>query len=150
VRRQRLAADGDAAAADRIEADDGLGELGAAGAHQTKETEHFAGPGFERDVLELVGGGESIDLDDDVAARRTALAREQVFDAAADHVLDQRVRRMLGNRLGGYVPAIAEHRDGISDLEYLIDLVADVEHGDADAGQAPNDVEQQRDFGGRQ
>ena len=45
--RERRAADGDAPAADRIEADDRLGELGAPCAHQAEEPEHLAGPRLE-------------------------------------------------------------------------------------------------------
>ena len=93
VRASGAAVDRDRARADRIEADDRLGEFGAAGAHQAEEAEHLAGARLEATRRELGVGRAGPRTDRaTLLPGRAARAGEQVVDAPPDHVLDQACR----------------------------------------------------------
>ena len=55
-------------------------------------------------------------------------------------------RELLGG-LGGDEPAVAQHRDGVGDPEELLELVRDVDAGDAVGLQHPQDVHELVDLG---
>src|SRR5690606_27006266 len=104
------------------------------------------GPGLEGHILELIGCRKVLDLKYDLVSCLSAFAWEQVVDTPPDHVVDQAVMGVLTNWFGGDVSTISEHCDGISDLKYLVELVADIEHCDADARETADHVKQQRNL----
>ena len=60
--------------------------------------------------------------------RRPGARRKQRLQRPADHQRDQPVGGQRGNRLGGHVLAVLEHRHHVAEPEDLVEPVADVEH----------------------
>ena len=59
------------------------------------------------------------------------MLRRVLFHLAPDHLLDEAFRIRGGHRFGRNVPAIAQHGDGVAQLEDLLHPMGDVNHRDA-------------------
>jgi hypothetical protein len=145
VRRQLAARDADGAGVARVDAEDGLHDLGAAGADQPGERDDLPGADAERDVAEGAGARQALDLEDDVAGLDVGLG-EQRAELAADHAAHDLVDREAGERVGGDVRAVPHHRDAVAERGDLVEPVGDEEHGGAGVPQRPRDAEQALDL----
>ena len=133
----------------RPDAEERLGDLGASGSDEPGEAEHLALADLERDVVERALATEPVHPEGD----RTELGPrplEEVGEVAADHVPDERGLGHVDGRPGRDVPAVAEHRDPIAELEHLVQAMADEEDGDTVGGQTPHLTEEALDLVRRQ
>jgi hypothetical protein len=69
------------------------------------------------------------------------------LQVAADHPGHELSRRRLPDRLGHHPLAVAEHRHPVRDPVDLVELVGDVDDGDAALPQLPDHPEQRLDLG---
>ena len=84
------------------------------------------------------------------AARLAGLvlgAREQRGRRAAHHLLDDPGHVDVGGLGVGHDAAVAQHGDAVADLEQLVELVRDVDDGDASRLEVVDDVEEALDLG---
>ena len=140
VRLDRGAVHEDRAAEAAVIADDRLGELGAAGAHQAGNADDLALAHRQADVADL-GGRQPLHLQQRLAGA-PAIAREQVGDVAADHQLgDGLLAGARGRRIVDQ-PPVAQHDDAVGELDDLVQPVRDVDDRGAVGAQAPDDREQ--------
>ena len=122
----------DAARRAGAHAEDGLQQLGTAGAHQAVQAEDLALAHIKGDVLQVgrVLGGQVLDGQDGVAGG-VVHRREPAFQRTADHGGDQLVHVGLFGGLGHDQVAVAQHRDLVADLEDLVHLVGNVDQRNA-------------------
>ena len=78
------------------------------------------------------------------------LLGEERVQVAADHRVDQLLRRRLGDRLGHDVAAVAHHGDALAEREDLVQPVRDEQHGRAAGAQRLDDAEEPVDLGLRE
>ena len=116
-----------------IIADDRLGELGAAGAHQAADADHLAATDREADVADLLGG-ERID-DEQRLAGGASRALEEVAEVAADHQAGDPLLARAGGGRDVDQPAVAQHGDAVGELDDLVQAVRDVDDRYAVAAQ---------------
>ena len=119
-------------------ADDRLGELGAAGAHQAADADHLAATNGETDIMDLLGGERL----DDRALAGSPRALEQVAEVAADHQADDAFLVGVGGRSDIDQLAVAQHRDAVGELDDLVQPVGDVDHRHAIGAQPADNREQ--------
>ena len=132
------------AASAAVIADDRLGELGAAGAHQAGDADDLALAHRQADVAD-VGGRQAIHLKQRLAGA-PAVAREQVGDVAADHQLGDGLLAGAGGRQIVDQPAVAQHDDAVGKLDDLVQPVRDVDDRGAVGAQPPDHREQAARF----
>ncbi len=68
------------------------------------------------------------------------MCRKVVFEATADHHLDEIGGIEIGHGPGRDMPAVAHHRDGIAQAEDFFHPMAHIDRGDAVGAQPPNQV----------
>lgn len=113
-------------------AEDGLKQLGAAGAHQAVQTEDLAAAHVEGDVLQVRVElrGQVLNLQNGLAGTLSTggkrLSSERPTMAEMSSFMFVSLVDFVITRL-----PVAQHRDLIADLEDLIHLVRDVDEGDA-------------------
>ena len=147
VEPQDIAADLDASGGDRVGAGDRAHEFGAAGADNSGDAEHFAGPDREADVLErAIVAGQALDLDQRRRRRRRLDVGKHPVERSADHLLDQRLDRNLRVVVVRHQPSVAQHRDPVGDTGDLVEPVTDVDEADAFGFQTADLLEQALGF----
>ncbi len=112
------------------------------------EPDDLAGADRERDVAEGPAAGQALDLEQHVADRGLDLREQR--DRPADHVADEVGGGQLGGRARDDVPAVAEDRRAVAQLEHLVEPMADEQDRDAAVAQAADDREQPLDLVGGQ
>ena len=124
-------------------AEDGLQQLGTAGAHQAVQAEDLAFSYIKGDVLQMGGilGGQVLHGQNGVA-RSVVHGGEAAFQRAAHHGGDQLVHVGLLGGLGHDQVAVPEHGDLITDLKDLIHLVGDIDECDPLLLQHPHHLEE--------
>ena len=136
----------------RIDAIEGLEQLGTACAKQARDADDLALVDFERDILEPSPPddrrfeAETVDLDHDIAELDDRLG-VQVGQGAPDHAVDQRVLVPLGRGPTVDVLAVAQDRDLVGDLEDLTQLVGDVDDRVVLGLEPRDDLEEVGDLG---
>ena len=140
--RRRLASDDDLPAIERIGAEDRSRHFRAAGPHQACETEDFALPQLEADVLNGVASTEVADLKHHIMARQVGNIRLRLGQAAADHHRDDRVDARGGGRDRADIFAVAHDSDAVRDFLQLVHLVGDIDDADALGFELADDGEQ--------
>lgn len=131
---------------------DGLQDLGAAGADESREADDLAGSQSEVERGELTVPGEALDLQHRIGQRlvRGALG-EDVLDVAPGHQRDDLAgRRRLRGQSARHRPAVLQDRDPVADAADLLQPVRDVDDGDALRGQVADDTEEVVDLVGVQ
>ena len=137
--RDVLAADARRYPRSRLEAGERPGEVRAAGAKHSRETQDLAGP--DREIL---------------AARSCRYARfkqrragssdlrqlEPLTHAVSDNETDQFAMRQGRYRLGGDVPAVPQHRYAVGKRKHLLEAMGHVDDEQAGALEATDDAEQ--------
>src|SRR5471032_3369634 len=141
----------------RIRAEDGRHQLGAAGADQAGDAEDLTLLQRERNIVDalafgIVGvvAGHVARLEDDLFADRVALLRIQLVHVAADHLRDDALHIHLLHRRCGDMLAVADDDDGVADRGHFVELVRDINAGDATRLQGAQNIEQYGDFRRRQ
>ena len=127
----RLAVERDATRHRPVDAEQGAGEFGAAGADQAGQSEDLAGAEVEVDLAAGIGGGaQALHGKDRLAAGRR---RRHVVDLqiAADHQPDHRVVVDLRAFERADQPAVAQHDDAVGGLDHLVQPVRDEDDRDA-------------------
>ena len=153
-RRDRLAVERDGAGGDAVGAEDGAGELGAAGADKAGDAEDLAGLEIEVDAFEHDGvrrfgiahraqaAHRKPDVAGDVALRRPGV---ELGSGAADHLLDDLRQsgsaRPVAVEMAGK-PAVAQHRHAVADRGGLLQPVGDEHDRDAVLAQPVHDRQQ--------
>ena len=122
-----------------VQAEDRARDLRAPGADQPGKAEHLAGAQRERDVAEAHGARQALDTEQLLARLGAHVRRKVFFEPAADHHLDERGPIDLGGGPRRHVPSVAQHRDGVAELEDLFEPVADVDARDAALAQPADD-----------
>ena len=158
-RRDRLAVERDGAGGDAVGAEDGAGELGAAGADQAGDAEDLAGLEVEVDAFEHDGvrrladrarcAGRAPTACTAPATSRCVGLRIELGGGAADHLLDdprQLDRPAFAVEMAGQ-PAVAQHRHAVADRRRLLQPVGDEHDGDAVLAQPVHDRQQSLHLG---
>ncbi len=142
-----LAVDRDGAAGEGFDAEDRLGDLGAARALEPGEADDLAGADLEVDAVDLgvaaAGDGEA-DLAGLGAGQRFG---EDGLDPAADHGGDQFVGGDVGGVDGGDALAVLEDGDAVAQVEDLAEPVGDVQDRHALVAEALDEAVEQFDLG---
>ncbi len=129
----------------RRDPEDGLGNIGAAGANETGNAEDLPCPNVERYVAEHILQRKVFHRKHHVADRHRLLWKH-LGDLTSDHHLDDVVARNVRRRMGADIAAVAEHRELIGNLEQLVHLVGYVHNADALGTQVADDLEQMLHF----
>ena len=127
-----------------VDPEQDAGDLRPAGADEPGEPDDLAVSDVEGDVAEDAGAGQALDLEEDLADRRLDLREER--HAPADHVPDEVGRGEVRGRRRDDVPAVAEDRRAVAQLEDLVEPVADEQDRDATRPQVADDREQALDL----
>ena len=132
-------------------AEEAHGELGAAGAHQSREADDLALADLQVDVLDEVTlrilgviDVPVLDLEDDIADGAVLALRITVGELTSDHALDDAVfvdlAALLVQRLDGL--AVADDRDAVRNVADLVQLMGDNDAGNALLLELKHDVKQ--------
>ena len=139
---------------DRAQPDDRLDELRLAVALDAGDRDDLPRANVERhvldgDVVAIVADHDVVQAEDDIARGRRALHDAELHVATDHHVRELLAGRGLGlSRTGD--PAPPEDRDAVTDLEDLVQLVGDEDHGRAVRREPADDVEQLLGLGRRE
>ena len=116
-----------------------LGELGAAAAELSGDAEDLAGKHAERNVFKRARLAEAFHLQKRLL-RVGGIAERLFGDALAGHVIDEVFLFKLVHVFVGDDLAIADHGDAVAHGEHFVQLVADKDHGHAALGKAADDL----------
>ena len=143
---ERVVVEQDFALEHAVDAEEGLGDFGAAGADEAGEAEDFTGGDVEGDgVAGLGGGAEVFDCEAGGAGLGCALdveVAEVATDHEADHVF---VGDLLAREFAG-VAAVAEGDDAVGDFTDFAEAVGDVDDADAFGAEIFDDGEEAGGF----
>ncbi len=145
--RDLPAIDPDPAGLHRIRAEDGAGDLGAAGPDQAGKAQDLALAQLEADAVEhhrvrvtrVPPAGDALDLQGDGAGAVLRPASEQPVDLAADHHPDDPLDVELADRGLAHQRAVAQHRGPVADPHHLLEPVGDEHHRDSSGLQLADD-----------
>lgn len=140
----------EAPARSRAQAQDALEELGPTRADQAREAQDLTAVHVESDVVRPPRHAHVSHAPEHGVVARGVLLGEHVRHLAAHHQVRQAVLRGVRHVDGVDDVAVAQHRDAIRDRQHLLELVADVEDGDAAVMEVADEGEQPFDLGGRQ
>ncbi len=125
-----------------------LHRFGSARAHQPGDAEDFTASQRKRDVVDATDmavdgmpGGEVFHLQHRVADLMRCMRIER-GQLATDHHGDDVIFAHARRRTGGNVLTVADDADGVGDRLHLIQLVRNVDTGDAVFTQIADDTEQ--------
>ena len=146
-----LAGDPDLAAGQRIDPAQHARQSAAAAAQQAGHAHHLAAMHDQIDIARLARPRDAAQLDQRLAQRHVpALDILEPARCAADDLLDHRLQRELGERCRHHMPAVAQDRRHVRDLEDLVHAVRDVDDGDTLGLEPGQEVEQMADLDSRQ
>lgn len=111
----------------RIEAEEGLGDLGPSGADQSGQTENFPGPKIEGDILEISRAGEMFDAEADVSRRMIEMFWKIISERAADHHLHKFSLIKVFYRFSPDDLTVAKNGDGVAQMKDVLKVVRDVD-----------------------
>ncbi len=114
----------------RVQAKKGKGQLGASGADQAGQSQYLPGMELEADVAELPFLAQSADFQQDLGLV-IVLCVLRGPHLPAGHQLDELFLGQSSDIIGADLFPVPEYADAIGDLEDLVQLVADEQHGDA-------------------
>ena len=141
-----MAAEEHFAGEERVDAEDRLGRLAAAGADESGEADDLAFADGEGDVVHA-GGLKAARLEEDGAGRRVGSRRIVLRDLASDHVPDERGGVEAGGGRGEDDGAVAQHADVVREREDLLEAVGDVDDRNAACAQVAHDAEEAHGLG---
>ena len=124
--------------------------LGATGAHEPGEAEDLARRDLEAHVARPTRHGQAGHGEQRRRDRARVLGRVEVAQFAADHEVGHLLARHVACALARHEPAVAHHHDLVGDAFDLVELVRDVDHGDAVRLQLGDQHEQALRLPGRQ
>ena len=113
------------------QAEQAFEQLGATRTHEAGEAEDFAGPHFEADVLGPARHCEATHAQDRRGLRRGLLGGEEVGQLAPHHQVGHVMPRQGLRGLAGDEAPVAHHDHFIRDALDFVQLVRDVDEGDA-------------------
>ena len=128
---QRAAVEFDRARGARIEAEDCLRDLAAAGTDESGEADDLAGADFKIDVGKFPRRGEVAHAQHGVAGLGLKVARPVLGHAAPDHEPHDGVVVHVRAIEGADVAAVAQHADAVAQAEKLRHAVRHVDDGEA-------------------
>src|ERR1700733_4853269 len=135
----------DLAALGGRKSEDGFGQLGAAGADQSRESEDFAGADFQRYTADAGAGLEIAHFQRNLADGHGTFG-ENSFDLAPHHHADEFGAREAFSLAGGDSRAVAQHSDTIGDGGHLFEAVRNINDAGAFGAYCGDDLEEARDF----
>ena len=137
----RLAHQLDCSRVDRVGAEDGAGEIRAAGADQPGQANNLPRAHIEADVVEHASTREAA-YPQNHGARLRAAWRERLGEVSPDHHPHEVVPRDLRDPAAAHQLPVLEDRHSVGDLENLVQPMGDVDDGNPLLLQVPNDPEQ--------
>jgi hypothetical protein len=133
------------AAGGRLQAEQGPGQAGPAGADQPEHGDHLTGPQLQVHRLEPRRPGQAAGPQGSrgaVAGRRRRRCRGAAAEGASDHHLGQPGLVDLGGPDRPDELAVAKHADPVGDVQHLGEPVGDVDHRHPRGGEVAHDAEQ--------
>ncbi len=124
-------------------------ELGASGAQQAGDADHFAGVQREADVRQSAWDSHAIDAQQ-LGAALDARLRKMLLEIAIRHQTHELGDAHLADRSRRDVSPITEHGDAAADAEHLVEPVRDVDDRHAPRRQTLDQRKQLRHFPARQ
>ena len=113
-------------------------KLGSASAHETGETDNFAGADFERDIAQETAA-QTLDAQEGFAFSANAVL-DGSGDRTPDHVLNEDISREVPQCAGVDCAAIAKHRNAIANGAQFVETMGDVNDRHVAPGEIVHDA----------